>query len=53
MKKYFMRRALVTGLNTSVQKFLERLNDLNPYLLLFLEEYTKLLGQEEINKILN
>jgi hypothetical protein len=36
MQKYYMRLGgLYLGLNTSVQKFIERLNDLNPYLLYF------------------
>jgi hypothetical protein len=29
VQKYFMRRGLYMGLNTSVQQFVERLNDLN------------------------
>jgi hypothetical protein len=40
IQKYYMRqqRVLHMGLNTSVQKFVERLNDLNYYLLYFPEE---------------
>jgi hypothetical protein len=41
------------GLNTSVQQFVERLNDLNRYLLYFLEENPKQLDQDEIIEILN
>jgi hypothetical protein len=32
VQKYYMRWGLYTGLNTSVQQFVERLNDLNRYL---------------------
>jgi hypothetical protein len=40
VKKYYMRkcRGLYMGLNKSVQKFVDRLNDLNHYLLYFHEE---------------
>jgi hypothetical protein len=40
VKKYYMRqlRGLYIGLNTSVQQFVERLNDLNRYLLYSPEE---------------
>jgi hypothetical protein len=41
------------GLNTSVQKFVERLNDLNRYLLYFLEENLKQLDQDKIIEILD
>jgi hypothetical protein len=41
------------GLNTSVQQFVERLNDLNRYLLYFPEEYPKQLDQDEIIQILD
>jgi hypothetical protein len=41
------------GLNTSVQQFVERLNDLNRYLLYFPEENTKQLDQDEIIEILD
>ena len=33
VQKYYMRRGLYMGSNTSVQQFVERLNDLNRYLL--------------------
>jgi hypothetical protein len=33
VQMYYMRRDLCMGLNTSVQQFVERLNDLNRYLL--------------------
>jgi hypothetical protein len=39
-------------LNTSVQKFVERLNDLNRYLLHFPVENPKQLDQDEIIEIL-
>jgi hypothetical protein len=35
VQKYYMRQGLYMGLNTSVQQFVERLNDLNCYLLYF------------------
>jgi hypothetical protein len=41
------------GLNTSVQQFVERLNDLNRHLLYFLEENPKQLDQDEIIEILD
>jgi hypothetical protein len=41
------------GLNTSVQKFVESLNDLNRYLLYFPEENPKQLDQDEIIEILD
>jgi hypothetical protein len=41
------------GLNTSVQKFVERLNDLNRFLLYFPEENPKQLDQDEIIEILD
>jgi hypothetical protein len=40
-------------LNTNVQQFVERLNDLNRYLLYFLEENPKQLDQDEIIEILD
>jgi hypothetical protein len=39
------------GLHTSVQHFLERLNDLNSYLLYFPEENPKQSDQDEIIEI--
>jgi hypothetical protein len=55
VKKYYMRqiRGLYMGLNTSVQQFVERLNDLNCYLLYFPEERSKQLDQDEIIEILD
>jgi hypothetical protein len=55
VQKYFMRqpRGLYMGLNTSVQQFVERLNDLNRYLLYFSEETPKQLDQDEIIEILD
>jgi hypothetical protein len=41
------------GLNTSVQQFVEGLNDLNRYLLYFPEENTKQLDEYEIIEILD
>jgi hypothetical protein len=41
------------GFNTSVQQFVERLNDLNRYLLYFPEENPKQLDQDEIIEILD
>jgi hypothetical protein len=41
------------GLNTSAQQFVERLNDLNCYLLYFHEENPKQLDQDEIIEILD
>jgi hypothetical protein len=38
MQKYYMRRDSYMGLNTSLQQFVERLNDLNRYLLYFLKK---------------
>jgi hypothetical protein len=53
VQKYYMRRGIYMGLNSSVQKFLERLNDLNRYLLYFPEENPKQLDQDEIIEILD
>jgi hypothetical protein len=52
MQKYYMRRGLYMGLNTSVQQFVERLNDLNRYLFYFPEQNPKQLDQDEIIEIL-
>jgi hypothetical protein len=55
VQKYYMRhpRGLYLGLNTSIQQFVERLNDLNRYLLYFPEEKPKQLDQDEIIEILD
>jgi hypothetical protein len=55
IQKYYMRlpRGLYIGLNTSVQQFVERLNDLNRYLLYFPDENPKKLDQDEIIEILD
>jgi hypothetical protein len=53
VQKYYMRRGLYIGLNTSVQQFVERLNDLNRYLLYFPEENPKQLDQDKIIEILD
>jgi hypothetical protein len=55
VQKYYMRqiRGLYMGLNSSIQQFVERLNDLNCYLLYFLEENPKQLDQDEIIEILD
>jgi hypothetical protein len=54
VQKYYMRQpmGLYVGLNTSVQQFVERLNDLNIYMLNFSEESLKQLDQDEIIEIL-
>jgi hypothetical protein len=41
------------GLNTSIQKFVERLNDLKRYLLHFPEDNPKQLDHDEIIEILD
>jgi hypothetical protein len=38
MQKYYVKRCFYMGLNTSVQQFVERLNDLNCFLLYFPEK---------------
>jgi hypothetical protein len=48
-----MRWGLYIGLNRSVQQYVERLNDLNRYLLYFPEENPKQLDQDEIIEILD
>jgi hypothetical protein len=50
VQKYYMRqpRFLYMGLNTYIQQFVDRLNDLNRYLLYFPEENPKQLDQDEI-----
>jgi hypothetical protein len=55
VQKYYMMfpRSLYIGLNTSVQQFVERLNDLNRYLLYFPEENPKQLDQGEIIEMLD
>jgi hypothetical protein len=55
MQKYYMRqpRGLYMCLNTSVQRFVERKNDLNHYILHFCEEKPKQLDQDEIIEILD
>jgi hypothetical protein len=55
VQKYYMRQpgGLYMGLNTSLQQFVERLNDLNRYLLYFPEEKPKQLDQDEIIEILD
>jgi hypothetical protein len=53
VQKYYMRRGLYMVLYTSVKQFVERLNDLNRYLLYFPEENPKQLDQDEIIEILD
>jgi hypothetical protein len=53
MQKYYMRRGLYMCLNTSVQQLVERLNDLNRYLLYVTEDIPKQLDQDEIIEILD
>jgi hypothetical protein len=52
VQNYYMRRGLYMVLNTSVQQFADRLNDLNRCLLYFHEENPKQLDQDEITEIL-
>jgi hypothetical protein len=55
VQKYYMRqpRGLYMVLNISVQQFVERLNDLNRYILYFPEENPKQLDQDEVIEILD
>jgi hypothetical protein len=53
VQKYYLRRGLYMGLNTFIQQFLERLNDVNRYLLYFPGENPKQLDQDEIIEILD
>jgi hypothetical protein len=55
VQKYYMRQPwdLYMVLNTSVRQFVEKLNDLNRYLLYFIEENPKQLDQDEIIEILD
>jgi hypothetical protein len=53
LQKYYMRWGLYIGLNTSIQKLVERLNDLIRYVLYFPEENPKQLDQDEIIKMLD
>jgi len=53
VQRYYMRRSLFMGPNTTVQQFVDRLNDLNKYLLYFPEEYPSQLKQDEIIEILD
>jgi hypothetical protein len=48
-----MSQGLYMDLNTFVQQFVERLNDINRYLLYFPEENPKQLDQDEIIEILD
>jgi hypothetical protein len=48
VQKYHMRRGLYMGLNTFIQQFVERLNDLKRCLFHFPEENPKHLDQDEI-----
>jgi hypothetical protein len=50
---YEATKGLYIGLNTSIQQFVERLNDLSCYLSYFPEENHKQLDQDEIIEILN
>jgi hypothetical protein len=55
VQTYYIRQpwGLYMGLNTCIQQFVERLNDLNCYLLYLPEENTKQLYQDEIIEILD
>jgi hypothetical protein len=50
---YEATKRFINGLNASVHQFVERLNDLNRYLLYFPEENPKQLDQDEIIEILD
>ena len=53
VQKYYMRRCLFMGPNITVQQFVERLNELNRYLLFFPEKCPTPLTQDEIIEILD
>jgi hypothetical protein len=55
VQKYYMRQTmgLYMGLNTYVQQFVERLNELNRCILYFPEENPKQVDQDEIIEILD
>jgi hypothetical protein len=53
VRKYYMRRCLFIGPMTSDQQFVERLNDLNRYLLYFPDKHPSQLKQDEIIEILD
>ena len=53
VQRYYMRRCLFMGPSTTVKQFVEKLNDLNSYLLYFPEEYPMQLNQDNIIKILD
>jgi hypothetical protein len=53
VQKYYMRRCLFMGPTTTVQQFVERLNDLNRYLLYFPDKHPSQLKQDEIIEILD
>jgi hypothetical protein len=53
VQKYYMSRCLFIGPTTTVQQFMERLNDLNMYLLYFPEEHPSQLKPDEIIEILD
>jgi hypothetical protein len=52
-QKYYMRRFLFMGPSVSVQQFVERLNEMNRYLLYFPEEFPTQLDQDEMFEILD
>jgi hypothetical protein len=52
VQKYYMRRCLFMGPNVCVAQFVERLNEMNRYLLYFPEEFPTQLDQDEIIEIL-
>jgi hypothetical protein len=51
VQQYYMRRGLFLGQNISMHMFVERLNELNRYLLYFPEEHPTPLDQDEIIEI--
>jgi hypothetical protein len=50
---YEIDERLYMGINTSIQQFVERLNEINRYLLSIPEENSKQLDQDEIIEILD
>jgi hypothetical protein len=53
VQKYYLRQLSFMVLHMLVQKFVERLNDLDHYLLYFPQEFPKQLNQNEIIEILD
>jgi hypothetical protein len=53
VQKYYMRRGLYMGLNTSVQQFVERFEWPQPFPVYYLEENPKQIDQDKIIEILD